>query len=148
MICELVLLSPEPDPDGKYRYGCAVCAGVTRNRSPTVFIKRPCGTLPVPGFGPGTELQSMLHDELGIVEDGCKLCKHIAKRMDFLGVEGVRQRRVEFAERLRKAAAKKGWATKLTAAAGSLKSGLALRLKPWDLYGSLVDEACRRAQSA
>lgn len=148
MNCDLAIVSTTPDADGKYRYLCTICNEPTRNRSPNVHIKRKCAGSPPPGFGPGTELEKILHGELGIADDGCKLCKAIADRMDRAGPDGVRRRRAEFAEHLRKAADKKGWGTKLTAALGSVTSGLALRIKPWDIYGSLIDEAIRRAEAA
>lgn len=88
----------------------------------------------------------MFRDEIGIAD--CRACRVMARRMDRLGVDGCCRQRNELASELQKRADKKGWGTTLVAAVGSLKSGLALRLKPWDLYGSLIDEACRRATLA
>ena len=142
------VVDEQPDASGRYTFRCPVCNQSFTHRRKDAKVSRQCGEQsPPPGFGPGTELTPMLHDELGVSEEGCKLCERVARQMDRLGVKGVRQLRQRFAEHLKRAADKKGWGVKLLATLASLKSGLALRIKPWDIYGSLIDEACRRAEA-
>jgi hypothetical protein len=148
MKCTLIV-DEQPNAHGRYTYRCQQCGGTFTHRQRDEQFSRRCGEPdPPPGFGPGTELTTMIRDELGVDAAGCKRCKWLAREMDLVGVEGVRLARDYYASRLRENADNRGWGTMATAAVGSLKSGLALRLKPWDLYGSLVEEACRRAQSA
>lgn len=93
--------------------------------------------------GPGTELTKLLK-ELGIRADGCGGCHDMAAKMDRWGPDGCREHRAEIVEHLREKAAKRKWTEKLTAAANAAAMGL--WLNPLDLYGSLADEAIRRAE--
>jgi hypothetical protein len=148
MKCTL-LQTGQTDEHGRFIFRCEACGGTAKHRDCDAVLSKRCGQEdPPPDHGPGTELTTMIRDELGVDADGCKRCKWLAREMDRVGVDGVRRARDYYASRLRENADNRGWGTMATAAVGSLKSGLALRLKPWDLYGSLVDEACRRAQSA
>lgn len=95
-----------------------------------------------PPAGPGSELKALLAS-LGV--PACTVgCGGYAALMDSWGVEGCRRRREEVAARLREQAAKAGWAAKLRAAALAAAQGLVFN--PLDPYGSLVDEAIRRAE--
>lgn len=143
MICALVLESQTPDPDGKYRFTCPACNTGTRNRNPGVYIKRTCKGR-APDHGPGAELAAIFL-ELGI--KSCNACKAMARRMDALGTDGCRRLRSELAADIQGRAEKKGWGAKIVAAAAALLSGLAWRLDRNDLYGSLIDEAIRRAEA-
>jgi hypothetical protein len=66
--------------------------------------------------------------------------------MDRVGVAGVRRDRDKLAKLLSVAAGRVGLAKKLRAAGRALRRGIAFKLDLCDLYGSLIDEACRRAE--
>lgn len=98
---------------------------------------------PRPAAGPGAELAALLHS-LGLA--ACLTCQARARQMDAWGTAGCRARRAEIAGWLRAAAAGMSGAAQAWAALRAAASGLAWRLDPADVYGSLVDEACRRAE--
>lgn len=94
--------------------------------------------------GPGTELKTLLAD-LGFKTESACGCKSLARQMDRWGVDGCRQRRAEIVNRLRANQKKVKWYEQVKAAARSVQSGLAFKIRLNDIAGSLVDEAIRRA---
>jgi hypothetical protein len=100
---------------------------------------------PRPASGPGTELKAILAT-LGIAPDGCA-CNARARRMDAGGVEWCRTHRDEIAGWLRDEAGKRGWGDVFAAGARAVLSGLAFRIDPADVYGSLVSLAIERAEA-
>jgi hypothetical protein len=131
-----------------------VCCG---SRSPKLAkgvkllrkCKAPCERLTprvvAPNAGPGTELLLLL-SSLGITEKpGCD-CK--AATMDAWGVDGCRERRDEIAGWLRENQDKFGWREKLAAVTAAVESGLVFSINVFDPFGSIVDEAIRRAGQA
>lgn len=95
-------------------------------------------------MGPGTELKKLLAS-LGIMpEPGCP-CIEVAAEMDRIGTAGVIDRRDEFAGVLRTGAKEWGWWDFIKVTSRAVTQLGPLRLDLLDPYGSLVDEACRRA---
>jgi hypothetical protein len=90
--------------------------------------------------GPGTELKKIL-DESGL-KGWCKTCENWAGQMNKWGPEGCREHRAEIIERLKEQADKRSWFVKGWAGTWFIR-------QPWfrlnDQYGSIVDEAIRRA---
>ncbi len=93
--------------------------------------------------GPGTELHRLL-ESVGIKAQGCG-CMDVAADMDRLGVAGCRKNRDKLVAYLKAQADKRSWWEKVKAAGLAVATGLAFRLDPADVFGSLVDEAIRRA---
>lgn len=93
--------------------------------------------------GPGTQLMKLLH-HLGVHPGNCR-CNKRAKQMDEWGPEGCRTHRDEIAGWLREEAASNSWRLLATALARTVTTGLVFSLSPLDPFGSLVDEAIRRA---
>jgi uncharacterized protein CbrC (UPF0167 family) len=94
---------------------------------------------------PGTELKVILA-ELGIADAvGCGCASRVAE-MDARGPVWCQEHRAEIVGWLKEAAASRGWVEKARAAARAVL-GLAFRPDPRDVYGSLVDEAVRRAEA-
>lgn len=96
--------------------------------------------------GPGTELKKMLSAMGMEPAPGCS-CRDRMKKMDAWGPEECRKRKQEILGWLRQEYEKQGWGSKVSAGWKALTSGLALHLDPLDPFGSLVDEAIRRAES-
>lgn len=100
------------------------------------------------GYGPGTELTAMI-EQLGVTAPPNCSCKKTAREMDHAGVEGCRRDRATIIEALEKNYAKMGVFDRLknvaSAVANAPTCGFATKLNPLDLWGSLVDEAIRRA---
>jgi hypothetical protein len=99
---------------------------------------------PPPPGGPGTELKALLAS-LGLRAGGCSCDRH-AEMMDRNGAAWCRANRETVAGWLRGEANKRGWLARLGAAARAVATGLAFTLDPLDPFGSLVDEAVRRAE--
>ena len=97
-----------------------------------------------PEHGPGTE-QKQVIKELGFDED-CAACDSFARLMNLWGPAGCRRRRDEIVAHLREKAAARGWAGKARAFARATAGGVIRDFKLADPYGSLVDEAIRRAE--
>lgn len=96
-----------------------------------------------PKEGPGTELKALLKS-LGIeATEGCS-CNKRMRLMDEWGVQGCRDRRAEIVAWLQEERDKRGWGAVLSAAVLGVSQGL--WLNPFDLLGSLVDEAIKRAE--
>lgn len=95
--------------------------------------------------GPGTELKAMLAS-IGIEPVAGCACRNVMRTMDRLGVAGCREHRGEIVMHIQQQMQGRSWRDKLAAAAKATANGLALRLNPVDIPGSLVDEAIRRAE--
>ena len=105
-------------------------------------------TFPPDPNGPGQQLKQVIL-ELGPTingSGGCK-CESYALQMDAWGVSGCRERRDEIIARLQDQAGKASWLTWLSAVATGAFAPPAwfIRLDP---FGSMVDEAVRRAEAA
>ena len=98
------------------------------------------------GSGPGSELWRLLA-ELGIQHKPTCSCLSLAERMNGWGPAGCRLSRAEIVEGMRFNAAEYGWLDVARAAAKAVSTGIAWKLDLTDVYGSLVDEALRRAQA-
>jgi SAM-dependent methyltransferase len=89
-----------------------------------------------------------LLSSLGIEHrDDCQ-CLAWAERMNAWGPAGCRQQRAAISAHMRDSARGYGWGDLTKAAAKAVTTGLALRLNPLDLYGSLLDESIRRTEAA
>lgn len=101
------------------------------------------------GYGPGTELVQLI-ESLGIHAPPNCSCKKTARMMDEIGPDGCRRDREKIIQALEANYAKMGLGEKLANyARGGIKSlfnGLAWKINPTDQFGSLVDEAIRRAE--
>lgn len=97
-----------------------------------------------PMAGPGTELKKLLA-ALGLTPiSGCGCNARVAK-MNLWGIPGCEANRGEILTWLREEQAKKGWTETLKAVGAAITSGVAFKLNPLDVAGSLLDEAIRRA---
>jgi hypothetical protein len=94
------------------------------------------------GLQPGTELRQLLK-EIG-VKVSCQGCRNWEARMNKWGPDGCREYRTEIIQRLKEAVSGTSWATVLTTGAGLLGKSYFSILDP---FGSLVDEAIRRAET-
>jgi hypothetical protein len=163
--CVFAHIGPSEKVDGWHKYQCQrdKCRIIGHSPFPAVVdeygIERVIGpqcmggellpegvlieqSITAPAFGPGTELESMLH-AAGASSDICGgLCAKHRDDMNRWGVEGCKAHRTEIIDWLREAAYKT-WIT------DQIKIGWALRKEAWfklsDPIGSLVDEAIRRA---
>jgi hypothetical protein len=101
--------------------------------------------LKIPGVG------DHLADVVRIFEiarkEGCG-CDEMIAQMNVWGVDGCRAHRAEIIEQLDRNYHKLTWAEVLAATGSAVASGLALKLNPRDVCGSLVDLAITRAQAA
>lgn len=98
----------------------------------------------LPKARPGTELKALLAS-VGLTPGGCE-CESRVSQMDAWGPAECLRRRAEIVAWLAEEQKRRGWVATATAAAHSLLSGLAFKLSLTDPLGSLVDEACRRAE--
>lgn len=106
------------------------------------------------GVGVGSQLWRLL-GELGVHHDPSCDCLSWAERLNAWGPIGCRLARAEIVERLRTARKEYGWWRSIQAAvraatnaATDLVTGRPPWLNPLDPYGSLVDEAIRRAKAS
>jgi hypothetical protein len=98
------------------------------------------------GTGVGSHLWRLL-SSLGIEHrDDCD-CLSWAERMNAWGPAGCRQQRADIVTHMRASAQNYGWGDLAKAAAKAIATGLALRINPLDVYGSLLDEAIRLAEA-
>ena len=85
--------------------------------------------------------------ELGIhPKHGCG-CDSLASEMNRLGPDGCRRDRARLVEKLKLNAQQYSWGDVARAAVNAVKTGLAWKINPLDPYGSLLDEAIRRAEN-
>jgi len=106
------------------------------------------------GAGVGSQIWRLLA-EIGVHHDPRCDCLTWAEKLNVWGVVGCRLARHEIVDHLRTARKQYGWARSIQAAAksaahavGDLAAGRRPWLDPFDPYGSLVDEAIRRAEIA
>lgn len=99
------------------------------------------------GTGPGSQLWRLL-ESLGVRHTATCVCLSLAERMNAWGPAGCRLARLEIVDQMRTNAKDYGWGTVAKAAAAAVLTGLAWKLDLADLYGSLLDEAIRRAEAA
>lgn len=97
--------------------------------------------------GVGSQLWRML-ESIGVKHDEDCGCLGWAERLNAWGPAGCRLQRDEIAVQLRRQSKRLGWRRSILAAARSVATGLAFRLRPAEPFGSLVDEAIRRAEAA
>ncbi len=97
--------------------------------------------------GVGDFLAQIIHSVGGKPATGCQ-CRELRGKMNQWGAAGCREHRAEIVEHLRKAYKGTSAVELLTAAAKAVTSGLAFKLNPLDPFGSLVDEAIRRAEAS
>lgn len=103
------------------------------------------------GHGVGSQIWRLLA-EIGVQHDPSCDCLAWAEKLNAWGVAGCRLARAEIVEHLRSERQHYGWARSIIAAAraaAGVASDLAAGRRPWlnplDPFGSLVDEAIRRA---
>ena len=72
-------------------------------------------------------------------------CLTLAERMNALGPVGCRRERADLVAQMRTNASAYGWGAVAIAAGRAVVTGLVLHINPLDPYGSLLDEAIRRA---
>ncbi|REK19178.1 MAG: hypothetical protein DWQ37_01945 [Planctomycetota bacterium] len=146
-------MTTTPLNDGRFRHESR-CGVVRETTQPRLVRSCPQGACakwvrehPLQAYAsrPGAMLAHLLA-ELGIVQrQGCG-CQNRARQMDDWGVEGCREHRAQIAAWLRTDLRRYGWRERLRAAVRAVRTGLAFRLNPFDLFTGLVDEAIRRAE--
>ena len=97
------------------------------------------------GTGVGSQLWRLL-EELGIKHTAICLCLDWAERMNSWGPIGCRLARPGIISHLESSAKNYGWLNFVKAATMTVISGLVFKINPLDPYGSLLDEAIRRAE--
>lgn len=95
-------------------------------------------------LGPGGHLKAIIAT-LGINPAPSCECNAKARTMDTWGVAKCKENRNTIVGWLRDGAPKWGWIDTIKAAAAAVTTGLAFKLDLLDPFGSLVDEAIRRA---
>lgn len=99
------------------------------------------------GSGVGSQLWRLL-SALGIEHSqGCR-CLDWAERMNAWGPDGCRLARDQIVQHMRASAKSYGWGNISKAVTKAITTGLAFRLSVTDPYGSLLDEAIRRAEQS
>lgn len=104
--------------------------------------RKPPGERVERSSGPGTELKKLL-TSLGI--PACMGCGSRAETMDGWGVEGCESHREEILGWLRDGFKAASWTVKVEAAGKAVATGFAFSVNPFDVPGSLLDEAIRRS---
>ena len=94
------------------------------------------------GSGVGSTIWKML-DSIGIKHDESCACLYWAERMNNWGTEGCKKYRKEIIDHFKNSSKNYGWGDFSLAAMKSIKTGLAFKINPLDIYGSLLDEAIR-----
>jgi hypothetical protein len=95
--------------------------------------------------GPGTELKAM-NAELGIKPAANCSCNRLAAEMDWMGVKGCRENRDRIIQGLKENSTKYKWTDLLVAGVRSTTCSFFRKVNLLDIYGSMVDEAIRRAE--
>lgn len=98
------------------------------------------------GNGVGSHLWRLL-ESLGIEHTTTCSCLPWAERLNAWGPRGCELARSEIVAHMKSSAKNYGWGDVAAAAIAALQSGLAWKLNPLDLYGSLLDEAIRLASN-
>lgn len=106
------------------------------------------------GTGPGSQLWLLL-EAVSVRHTPTCPCLDFAERMNAWGPAGCRLARQEIVDHLRDEQQRYGWARSIqaaaraaTQAAAALAAGRRPWLNPLDPYGSLLDEAIRRAEAS
>lgn len=120
--------------DGLVR--CANCGEERRS-----IRKRMCGSS-LPAAGPGTCLLQIFREISITPKKGCD-CEKLRKEMDAAGVDGCRERKAEFIERLQSNAAKFGLSEWAAAGWQAVRQGKPLTLA--GLYDLAIERAASRA---
>ena len=100
----------------------------------------------IKGHGPGSELWKLL-ESLGVKHEVNCGCLQRAEQMNAWGVVGCRAARADIVAWMKANQDKYKWTAFVTAAAKAVTTGVAWRLSVLDPFGSLVDEAIRRAEA-
>jgi hypothetical protein len=137
--------------DDTWRWVCPR-SGFKTNPTKSERITGSCPTcvqVAKPCYGPGDHLHRILLMLGFSPSSGCGCKDRLTKMNTTWGVDGCRERRAEIAQWLRDGAYKNLTVASLRkAAARAVTSGLAFKLSPLDPFGSLVDEAIKRAEQA
>jgi hypothetical protein len=127
--------------------GAALANAPTGGQPTTQIIQRSgpaqAMTPPAPSDGPGRRLAALLAS-LGFTKVGCAGCNDLSLQMNLWGIEGVQARREEIKVWLKSKYVEQSWGSILAAAGKAVVSGVAFRIDPLDVFGSLIDEACRQ----
>lgn len=157
--CELCLRSSQPRALNRYTLAIAVgallrsdpaaAAALRQKYEEGMAVEQVAARLAaiLAGTGPGSQLWRLLKS-LGVRHTPTCPCLGFAERMNAWGVAGCRLARAEIVEHMRTHAQAYGWGTFVQAAGRAVLTGLAWRIDLTDPYGSLVDEAIRRAEAA
>lgn len=149
LTCTCGFALPVPATVVGVTFRCLRCGAPIIPAAPTA-----ADALTIPDFGPGTELKALLAS-WGLTSkdfDGCG-CDDAAREMDRLGSVGVREAKAKFIAMLAENAKRLNWKGKLSIASklGAQWVTDAVAQRPWfnplDPYGSLIDEAVRRAEA-
>jgi hypothetical protein len=138
----------EPDADGRRRVCCIHCGYVSRTRTLHTLGRihgDGCTNLSAPR--PGRELTNIIQMLEVEPTDKCN-CVAKAAEMDRLGPDGCRAERSKLVEWLADAYKGLNYGQVKKAMVAAVKSGLAFSIVPWDVCGSLIDEAIRRSERA
>ncbi len=138
-----------------WRQTCRYCGHVEKVSAENYQSNRPCPSPDAPdrhtqlailGHGPGVYLIQVTH-ELGFKDEkGCG-CNSLAAKMNRWGMALCRgEHREEILEHLRKRAAEAGWIE--TGLAGARMLAHLKWYNPLDPCPSMLEEACRRSESA
>jgi hypothetical protein len=99
------------------------------------------------GNGVGSHLWRLL-ESLNVRHSPTCECLAWAERMNAWGPAGCRLARAEIVAHMRDSAKHYGWGELARSAAKAVTTGLVWRINLLDLYGSLLDEAIRRAEKS
>lgn len=97
------------------------------------------------GDGVGSQLWKIL-EQLGIKHTETCECLTFAEKMNSWGVEGCKIRRKEIIDHMKKNSINYGWGDFTKAIFLSVSTGIAFKINPLDIYGSLLDEAIIRTE--
>jgi hypothetical protein len=100
----------------------------------------------IPFSGPGTELKKLL-ELLGIKSFEECHCESRMLQMNRWGVEGCRENFETIRGWIAESQSASGWSVMISAGARAAASGIALRIDPLDVAGSLVRIAIERAEN-
>lgn len=97
--------------------------------------------------GVGDHMKDVTAELKLTMKHGCG-CKPLAAEMNRLGPDGCRLNRDKLVEKLKVNAKRYSWGDVMQAAVAAVLTGLAWKINPADVYGSLLDESIRRAENA
>jgi hypothetical protein len=96
--------------------------------------------------GVGDHMKDVTAELKLVMKQGCG-CASLAAEMNRLGAEGCRRDRARLVPKLQENAKRYSWGDVAKAAFSAMTTGLVWRLDLTDVYGSLLDEAIRRAEA-